>query len=100
LHPQNAERSAQSAQFGDAGVERIAFARDKVSGDKRNVGTQIVCHVDGSGDLVRRHVVTNVNIAELSYAEAVEFRGKIRNWHIDALDCVTQATGSESVGRS
>ena len=36
----DAERRAQPAQLGDAGVERIAFARDEISRHHGNIGMQ------------------------------------------------------------
>src|SRR6267378_3615325 len=47
-----------------------------------------------------RHVVANVDVAELRDAQAVEFGRKISDGNVYALDGVTQAAGSKSVGRS
>ncbi len=95
----NAERRTQPAQLGDAGVERIAFAADEVSRHKRNVRLQVVSHGNSARDFVRRHVVANVDVAELSDAQAVELRRKIGDGHINALDGVTQAPSGKSIGR-
>ena len=94
----DAQRSAQPAQLGDADVQRIAYARDKVSRDKRNVRLQIVRHVHCARNFVRRHVVANVYVAKLSDAQPIQLRRKIGDGHIDALNRVTQAFGGKPIG--
>src|SRR5580765_4603205 len=95
----DAERSAQAAQFGDAGFQGIAFAADEVSGDECDVGMEIVGHVDGTRDFRGWHVVADVDVAELRDAQTVKFRRKIGDGYIHALDGVTETARGESVGR-
>src|ERR1700722_12580093 len=46
---------------------------------------------------MRRHVIANVDVAELRDAQAIEFGRKVGNWNIDAFDLVTQTASSESI---
>jgi hypothetical protein len=47
-----------------------------------------------------RHVVADMDVAELGDAQAIKLRRKIRNRHIDAFDRVAQASGGKSIGCS
>src|ERR1019366_167107 len=80
------------------GVQRIAFARDKVARDERNVRLQIVRHGDGARDFMRRHVVANMDVTKLSNAQPVKLWRKIGHRHIDALDGIAQTAGGKSIG--
>src|SRR6266851_551638 len=93
----NAQRSAQPAQLGNAGVQRIAFARNKVSRNKRNIGLQLVSHVNRASNLARPHVVANVDVAKLSNAQPIQFRRKIGHRHIDALDGIAKSPSGKSI---
>src|SRR5437660_4775145 len=93
----NAQRSAQPAQLGNADVQRIAFTRNKVSRNKRNIGLKLVSHVDSARNLARRHVVANVYVAKLSNAQPIQLRRKIGHRHIDALDRIAQTPSGKSI---
>ena len=55
----------------DAGVQRIAFARNEISRNKRDLGMKVVHHGHSPRDFSRGHVVANMNVAELPNTQAV-----------------------------
>jgi hypothetical protein len=42
-----------------------------------------VCHVHGPTNLVQRHEVADVDVAELHDPESIERAGKVRDWNLD-----------------
>src|SRR5580700_2525623 len=60
---------------------------------------QIVRHGYGARDFARRHVIADVDVAQLRDAQTIELWRQIRHRHIDALNRVAQASGSKTISR-
>src|SRR5438445_12595038 len=93
----DAERSRQTADFFDALVERIVRSGDEIAGDDRQIGAEVIRHIDRAPNLRARHIPAHVNVADLRDLHAVERRGQIRNRDFDAMNLIVQAFGGESV---
>ena len=99
MQPQTPSGARRSVHFLDAIGDWVACSGDEISGDQREIGTQIVGHIDGAADLQARHEAAQMNVADLHNLHALKRGRQIGKWDFDFAYLIVEPLRCEAIDR-